>query len=206
MTLSDPGKARGFTLLELILVMGILTFVAAAVAPRLGAFSVGRKTKDAAAQLLGLARYARAQAIAESRLYRLNFDAAQGTAWLTADNGNGVFGALSSDFGRQFQAPQGVKMTVDLTPQPNIQLNLPQNVQQETVPQSPPLDGRQSAQPGMLMQNLRQDGGSYVEFSPTGRCDPGTIRLGDRLGNTVEVSCASPSELFAIVQPPEASR
>ncbi len=39
----------------------------------------------------------------------------------------------------------------------------------------------------------------HVAFYPTGRTDAATIRLTDRQGNTVQVSCPSPTERFSVV-------
>ena len=59
------GKVRGFTLLELILVMVILSTVLAMAAPSLSGFFGSRQTHDTAAQILALTQLARSQAISE---------------------------------------------------------------------------------------------------------------------------------------------
>ena len=41
--------------------------------------------------------------------------------------------------------------------------------------------------------------GQYIEFWPTGRTDPATIRITDNRGLITEVACQSPTELFQIV-------
>ena len=80
---------RGFTLLELILVMVILSTVLAMAAPSLRGFFASRKTHDTAAQILALTQFARSQAISEGIVYRLNFDTRQRTYWLTAQQAGG---------------------------------------------------------------------------------------------------------------------
>jgi prepilin-type N-terminal cleavage/methylation domain-containing protein len=45
------------------------------------------------------------------------------------------------------------------------------------------------------------DGGVYVNFLPTGRCDPGTIVVRDNTGGTIIVTCQSPTELYHIPMP-----
>ena len=52
----------GFTLVELILVLMVLTVMVSIVAPSLRGFGVGRQSSDAATQILSLAQWARAQA------------------------------------------------------------------------------------------------------------------------------------------------
>jgi len=96
----------GFTLLELVLVMVIICTVLAMAAPSLRGFFASRQTSDAAAQIVALAQFARAQAAAEGRTYRLNMDTQSAKYWLTAQTG-GAFTMLSSEFGRTFSLPEG---------------------------------------------------------------------------------------------------
>src|SRR3972149_3661562 len=67
-------RSVGFTLLELILVMVILSTVLAMAAPSLRGFFASRQIQDAAAQILALTQFARSQAVSEGTTYRLNFD------------------------------------------------------------------------------------------------------------------------------------
>ena len=57
--------ARGFTLVELILVMVLLTIVASFVAPRMSSFFRGRALSAEAQRLLSLTHYAQSRAVAE---------------------------------------------------------------------------------------------------------------------------------------------
>lgn len=59
------GSARGFTLVELILVMVLLTIVASMVAPRMSSFFRGRALSSEAQRLLSLTHYAQSRAVAE---------------------------------------------------------------------------------------------------------------------------------------------
>ncbi len=56
---------RGFTLVELILVMVLLTIVASLVAPRMSSFFRGRALSGEAQRFLSLTHYAQARAVAE---------------------------------------------------------------------------------------------------------------------------------------------
>lgn len=102
-----PG---GFTLLELVLVMVIITTTLAMASVSLRGFFASRETFDAARQFVSLAHYARAQAAAEGRTYRLNLDAAENKYWLTAGLG-GAFERLANEFGRDFLLPEGATAT-----------------------------------------------------------------------------------------------
>jgi type II secretion system protein H len=113
------SKSSGFTLVELILVLAILALVAAAVAPSLRGFGVGRSNSDTATRILALAKYARSEAVNDGRTYRLNFDVNELAFWLTVQNG-GAFQPAVGDFGDRYQAGDGVaRLQVDLPAQPD---------------------------------------------------------------------------------------
>lgn len=57
-------RARGFTLVELVLVMVLLTVVASLVAPRMSSFFRGRALSAEAQRLLSLTHYAQSRAVA----------------------------------------------------------------------------------------------------------------------------------------------
>lgn len=63
MTSRTGNSARGVTLLELIIVLGILTAVAAVAAPRLTTFTAGRALQSEGARFLAVTRYARSEAV-----------------------------------------------------------------------------------------------------------------------------------------------
>lgn len=105
--LREVGTVRaGFTLLELVLVMVIICTVLAMAAPSLRGFFGSRQTADAASRIVALTQYARSQAAAEGRPYRLNLDAQEGRYWLTAQTA-GAYVTLPSEFGRVFHLPDG---------------------------------------------------------------------------------------------------
>jgi type IV fimbrial biogenesis protein FimT len=106
----------GFTLIELLLVMAIITIMVGIIAPKLRGFGIGRKSSDAARQIVSLARYAQSQAISDGRIYRLNIDPASRAYWLTAQNG-GQYQAPTNEFGTKYTLPDGVQMTTDITAQ-----------------------------------------------------------------------------------------
>jgi type II secretion system protein H len=124
----DSSDSKGFTLLELILVMVIISTVLAMASPSLRGFFASRETSDAAAQIVSLTQLARSQAIAEGRIYRLNLDLEQGAYHLTVREG-GAFRELYTEFGRVFLLPddtifelekdgeEGVAKYIDFFPQ-----------------------------------------------------------------------------------------
>ena len=108
----DKVRHQGFTLLELILVMVILSTVLAMAAPSLRGFFASRQTQDAAAQLLTLTQLARSQAVCEGTGYRLNLDAEEGQYWLTSWR-SGTFEKLKTEFGQVFTLPKDTVMQLD---------------------------------------------------------------------------------------------
>src|ERR1700722_918475 len=120
-----PINSAGFTLIELIAVMLVLAIAAALVAPSLLNFRVGRFNSNTATTLLGMANYARAQAEAEGRTYRLNFDPQAGAFWLTAQGDDGAYAPPGNDFGQRSQISEDSRMDVTINPQDNVQMNLP---------------------------------------------------------------------------------
>jgi prepilin-type N-terminal cleavage/methylation domain-containing protein len=108
----QSGRFRGFTLLELILVMVILSTVLAMAAPSLRGFFASRQSQDAAAQILALTQFARSQAVCEGTTYRLNFDTDEATYWLTS-NRNGAFEELGVEFGRVFDLPKDTELELE---------------------------------------------------------------------------------------------
>ena len=111
------NRAGGFTLLELVLVMVLICTVLAMAAPSLRTFFASRKTQDAAAAIVALAGLARSQAVAEGRVYRLNFDVEEGTYWLTAQR-EGAFDELATEFGRTFVLPEGTELNLNVAAGP----------------------------------------------------------------------------------------
>ena len=99
-----------FTLLELILVMVIICTALAMAAPSLRGWSRGSQLRDTGDQFLTLARWARASATADAKIYRLNVDAAAGKYWVTVQQGDQSFASVQSTFGRVYTMPEGLRI------------------------------------------------------------------------------------------------
>ena len=155
------GRDGGFTLLELILVMVILSTVLAMAAPSLRGFFTSRKTHDTASQILALTQYARSQAITEGIIYRLNFDTLENSYWLTSQQ-EGVFEELGIEFGRLFTLPKDIILELE------------------------DLD--------------KEEGDMFLKFTPQGTVTAATVRLIDKSGRALEVTCPTVTESFFIVE------
>jgi prepilin-type N-terminal cleavage/methylation domain-containing protein len=196
---SRKQPSSAFTLIELVLVMVIVAILVGVIAPSLRGFMLGRNTVNTATQIMALAGYARTEAISEGRTYRLNFDQQSGKFWLTDDHGDGTYQAPTSEEGREFQVPTGVKMEVAVNAQAVTEPNLPLNVQETAFTGPPPISGSSAGPTNQLMQVTHESGQDYVEFQPTGRSDEARIQLTDQEGKSTVVSCDSATELFHIL-------
>ena len=108
---SRSHPLRGFTLLELVLVMVVLAVMLAIAVPSVRGFLGTSRSRDAVDQIIAVSQWARAQAAAESKVYRLAF--AADSYQLTVQEGES-FTNVRSDFGRPFVLPQGTR--VELVP------------------------------------------------------------------------------------------
>ena len=85
--------------------MVLLTAILAMAMPSLRGFVAGSKERDAIAQVVALAQYAKARSAADAKAYRLNLDA--GTYCITVQEAE-AFARLNDDYGRTFELPVGM--------------------------------------------------------------------------------------------------
>lgn len=118
-----PGKtarrrwARGFTLLELVLVMVIIGTVLGMAAPSLRGFFLSRRTQDAAARLAALTRLARSLAVSNGLRYRLVLGDDQGLICLTRE-ASGGFERIGTGLARPIVLPEGVELSLQVAGAP----------------------------------------------------------------------------------------
>jgi type II secretion system protein H len=74
-----PSCRRGFTLIELIVVLTLLAIVASLIAPSLSSFMAGRSLDSEARRLLSLTRAAQSRAVSEGTPMLLWINATQGS-------------------------------------------------------------------------------------------------------------------------------
>jgi prepilin-type N-terminal cleavage/methylation domain-containing protein len=164
-----------FTLLELVLVMLIMCIVTAMAAPSLSNFGRGRKASNCATQIVALTDWAHTQSITRGLTYRFNLDPKANAYWLTSEQPQGGFDTLPEEFGRVFQAPDGVKVDWDAPTQ---------------------VDGRYVA----FRPTGRVDLGATPVVTTNQQLAPGvTIRVTDPDGQVTVIVCPSPTEVFQIL-------
>jgi prepilin-type N-terminal cleavage/methylation domain-containing protein len=101
-------RSRGFTLVELVVVMMLIGTLMAMAAPALRGFLASRQTADAALAMLALTQWCRSDAISQGRPCRLNLDEAGQTAFVTVER-LGSFVAPKGEAGRQVALPDGAR-------------------------------------------------------------------------------------------------
>ena len=106
-SVSACGDRKGFSLLELILVMLIMAAILALAAPSLRGFTASRRVSDVAASFVSLTKWARLKAVSEGRPYRLNIDLDYREYWLTAQVGAN-FEEIGESFGKIFVVPDEI--------------------------------------------------------------------------------------------------
>jgi len=107
----SASHVDGFTLLELVLVLVVLSVALAMAAPSMQGWSRGSKQRDAAENFLAVTRWARTQAAADARLYRLNIDEQAGKYFLTVQDGQQLV-PLGKSMGQEFEVPEGNRIEV----------------------------------------------------------------------------------------------
>jgi prepilin-type N-terminal cleavage/methylation domain-containing protein len=192
------NQQSGFTLMELILVMLIITIIAGILAPSLGRFTAGQALNNFGRQIVGLAQYSRAQAISEARVCYLNFGS--GKVYVTIDSpGDKGKPLLGMGAPLSVAVPTGIRMQVEQnaqTPQPVMLLPWPANFQAQAHPQPNQLLDGTTVAAGSIW--VFPPSSAFVQFQPTGRTDPATILLTDNSGHRVQVVCDLPTDRFHI--------
>ncbi len=95
------------------MVMLILAIVVGSIAPALRGFAIGRRSANTAQAIVNLAKFARAEAIAEGCVYRLNLD--DHSAWLTRDDGS-TWQPPANDFATPIEWTDELSVQSDLPP------------------------------------------------------------------------------------------
>jgi prepilin-type N-terminal cleavage/methylation domain-containing protein len=178
---------RGFSLMELLLVLVVIGVAAALAAPSLRGFAGAQQAQDAASSILSLTRWAQSQAITLGRPCRLNFDLGAGTFWLTVQD-QGAYVPLKTDLGQTFHLPDGVSVVLTFD-QDQTQAN-----------QGPGLSVGFGGHMGLPARKPPQR--NYIQFHPSGRCDTATIEVHGKKGEVFQVSCASATEPFVMSSSP----
>jgi prepilin-type N-terminal cleavage/methylation domain-containing protein len=184
-TAARPG---GFTLIELILVMLLLTIIVGTSMPSLTGFLGWSGSRDAVEQIVAMTQYAKSKAATDAKTYKLTVNGT--SCWLEVQEGEVFNRVENDDLAKQIDVPEGA--IVEFVPNTNNNNN-PANSMS-----SPTSYAAQSGTP--LMAN---DG---ILFYPDGRTSPGVIRYTSPAGAAVLLASPSPSESFRVMSAQEAQR
>lgn len=186
---TEGARRQGaFTLIELVLVMGLLALGALMAAPSLGSFLRASTLEHASRRFVALARWARAQAISEARTYRLQVEPADGLYYLMRQEGL-TFVNLGNDHGRPFQL---LDATLSLE-------SSGAGATATSLSTSPSL--LTAARPMNLLPVP-----NAIEFYPDGTSTPGTIVLQGLNGEVIRIAALSASEELRVLETEEDRR
>jgi len=174
---------RGFTLIELMVVLTILVLLAGLVAPSFTRQYHEAKLRSTVRDLVALMQYARSQAVVEGTTYRLNIDRDGGRVWVT------YYETESEDTSRETE-PQFVEDETIL----GASRTLPDGVTirevqlgDEALAQ---LSDEALEQINALSNRLNEEGTPFIAFAPSGTTDGARILLEneyeDRLAVTLD--------------------
>jgi len=107
--------SKGFTLLELIVVMTILAIISAAVVPMYGRSLAAIQLRSVRNDFVSLLSFVQARAVAESREYRVYIDSREGVYWVmyfdgVDDKEEKVFQFVEAEYGQEHAIPQGYEI------------------------------------------------------------------------------------------------
>ena len=108
-------RARGFTLVELLLVLAILVVLTGIAVPRLNKSVRGKQLEEAADEMALVIRLARAESVHRKLKVRFTFDEEEQAYWLSVQNPEHSFREQFVPFGDSFLherrcLPKGVRM------------------------------------------------------------------------------------------------
>jgi Tfp pilus assembly protein FimT len=112
MKMSDyfSSKPAGFTIIEIMLVLGVAMIMMAIAIPNLFAVLPGFRLSDGARQVAKDLQVARMKAIAQNRKFRLNFVSSSSYTVQSDQNNDGTIGSTENESG-PFSLPQGITAT-----------------------------------------------------------------------------------------------
>jgi Tfp pilus assembly protein FimT len=180
---SRTSHSGGFTLVELILVLLVLTIVVGMAVPSVSGFLGWSRSRDAVSQIVALAQYAKSKAAADAKSYKLT---ANGTScWLEVQQGEAFQRVTDDDLAEEIGLPDGA--SVEFVPGKNG-------------------SGSVAAVNAASTDVAAQGANDGVIFYPDGRTSAGVIRYTTPTGIPILFASPSPAESFRAMTAQEAQR
>lgn len=181
-------RRLAFTLLELILVLAVMAIVVAMAIPAMRGLALGRGADECSGQMLALAHYARAQAIAEGVAYRLNIDPTNKVYYLTKFYSDPLDAGAAPGF-------------YDLGVEMGSVFRVPDDVTLEWDPEYANLQLQQATSTGQILPEKWPGDVPFIEFTPSGRTDACLVRLIDKEGKVTQLICPTATETLRVILP-----
>ena len=180
---------RGFTLVEVLVVLAIMSVLLTIGAPSLKAFSESRKLKTAASSIRALCIYARDAAMAEGEVYVVVFGFTEQAFWLAQEAALEA-GDLSQTFG---SGALGQEAQEEMAESGQTSVGLTRGVlgKQEAIVKSVTLARIDVDRGGEVVSTMVDY--DYVTFRPDGTAEPASVYLVNRedAGIVVDVPLAA---------------
>jgi len=112
-------RRRAFTLIEMLVVLGLLAVVAGLIVPRMGRSLGQRELREAAARFAHTARTVRELAVSRQRICAIELDldaGAYGITWQSAEGTDGQLQTVRASWLKQGRWPESVRVSGYRTP------------------------------------------------------------------------------------------
>ena len=167
-----PTNDRGFTLIELILVMIVISIVLALATPTLSGWGKGQKLRNAADGFIAATGFARGQAVTTASPYAVEIDPGANTYVVQSVDAGGVRTPAAGEHGRVTELPES--FTIKLVS-----------------------GGEVAATSGKAQP--KSGGTGVLVFYPDARGTPAVIEITSPTGEVARIASDSPAEPFAKV-------
>jgi len=119
MLISRAGhwRGKGFTLIELIIVLVVLSAVLVIAFPRMEAFFAGGYLRSTTRRLVGTIRYLHDRSVTTGKRLRLCYDLDENEYWIEEENEEGEFEELKTVLGKREALPEGITFLDIITPE-----------------------------------------------------------------------------------------
>ena len=159
-------QLRGFTLIELILVLIILSIMVALASPSLRGWGQGQKLKNATDEFLAATGNAKARAVAAASPFAVQINSTDNTFAVKSIEPGGVRKAVPGEFGETTTLPTDFTLKL--------------------------VTGGATPSPGSGVAA----GESVILFYPDARCTPAAVEITSPNGDVAKVESLSPAEPF----------